>query len=87
MASMSFGQIKPAQYPSHASPAHIYAPGYPEYPIIYYFEREWLVTDKNRSELNNYRGGTPSIIKLTKGSREVLIGHRDIILEFVKPSD
>lgn len=87
----AFRTIKPAQYPSHTSPAHVHghisAPGYPEYPIIYYFEGDGLITDKNRSELNNYRGGTPSIIKLTKDSRGVLIGHRDIILEYVKPSD
>lgn len=85
-----FRTIKPAQYPGHTSPAHVHghisAPGYPEYPIIYYFEGDDLITDKNRSELNSYRGGTPSIIKLTKDSNGVLIGHRDILLEYVKPS-
>jgi hypothetical protein len=45
-----------------------------------------LITDKNRSELNNYRGGTPSIITLTKDINGILIGHRDLILEYVKPS-
>lgn len=85
-----FRTIKPAQYPGHTSPAHVHghisAPGYPEYPIIYYFEGDDLITDKNRSELNSYRGGTSSIIKLTKDSNGVLIGHRDILLEYVKPS-
>ena len=86
-----FRTIRPEQYPSHTSPAHVHghisAPNFPEYPIIYYFEGDDLITDKNRSELNNYRGGTPSIITLTKDSNGVLIGHRDIILEYVKPSD
>lgn len=85
-----FRTIKPAQYPSHTSPAHVHghisAPGFPEYPIIYYFEGDDLITGKNRSELNSYRGGTPSIITLTKDSHGILIGHRDIILEYVKPS-
>jgi protocatechuate 3,4-dioxygenase, beta subunit len=86
-----FQTIKPAQYPSHTSPAHVHghisAPNFPEYPIIYYFEGDDLITDKNRSELDHYRGGTPSIITLTKDSSGVLIGHRDIILEYVKPSN
>lgn len=85
-----FRTIKPAQYPSHTSPAHIHghisAPDFPEYPIAWFFEGDDLITDQNRSKLNAYRGGTPSIITLTKDSRGVLIGHRDIILEYVKPS-
>jgi len=83
--------IKPGQYPSHTSPAHIHghisAPDFPEYAITYYFEGDDLITDQNRSKLNSYRGGTPSIITLTKDSNGILIGHRDIILEYVKPSD
>jgi protocatechuate 3,4-dioxygenase beta subunit len=83
--------IKPAQYPGHSNPAHVHghisAPNFPEYPIIYYFEGDDLITNDNRSELNSNRGGTPSIITLIKDSKEVLIGHRDIILEYVKPSD
>lgn len=86
-----FRTIKPGQYPNHTSPAHIHghisAPDFPEYAIIYYFEGDDLVTDQNRSKLNGYRGGTPSIITLTKDSNGVLAGHRDIILEYVKPSD
>ena len=85
-----FETIKPGQYPSHTSPAHVHghisAPGFPEYAIIYYFEGDDLITDKNRSELNNHRGGTPSIITLTKDGSGLLIGNRDIILEYVKPS-
>jgi protocatechuate 3,4-dioxygenase beta subunit len=85
-----FQTIKPAQYPSHTSPAHVHghisAPDYPEYPIIYYFEGDDLITDKNRSELNKNRGGSPSIINLTQDSKGNLIGRRDIILEYVKPS-
>jgi protocatechuate 3,4-dioxygenase, beta subunit len=85
-----FRTIKPGQYPSHTSPAHVHghisAPGFPEYPIIYYFEGDDLITDKNRKELNRYRGGSPSIISLTKGPDGTLMGRRDIILEYVKPS-
>jgi protocatechuate 3,4-dioxygenase beta subunit len=85
-----FRTIKPGQYPSHTSAAHVHghisAPDFPEYAIIYYFEGDDLITDKNRTELNKHRGGTPSIIKLTRDSSGVLIGHRDIILEYVKPS-
>jgi protocatechuate 3,4-dioxygenase beta subunit len=86
-----FRTIKPAPYPSNSAPAHVHGhistPNFPEYPIIYYFEGDNLITDKNRSELNRHRGGTPSIITLTRASNGVLIGHRDIILEYVKPSD
>jgi protocatechuate 3,4-dioxygenase beta subunit len=86
-----FQTIKPGQYPSHTSPAHIHghisAPDFPEYPITYYFEGDDLITDQNRSKLNGYRGGTPSIITLTKDNNGILIGQRDIILEYVKPSD
>ena len=46
-----------------------------------------VVTDKNREQLNSHRGGTPSIIKLTKDKNGILAGHRDMILEYVKPSD
>jgi len=82
--------IRPAPYPSNTTPAHIHghisAPNYPEYPIIYYFEDDKLITDQNRSKLNNNRGGTPSIIQLKKDSTGVWIGNRDFILEYVKPS-
>ena len=85
-----FRTIKPAPYPNNSAPAHVHghisAPGFPEYPIVYYFEGDNLITDKNRSELNSHRGGTSSIIKLTRESNAVLVGHRDIILEYVKPS-
>src|SRR5260221_4042199 len=60
-----FSTIKPAPYPSNSAPAHVHGhlspPGFPEYPLIYYFEGDNLITDKNRSELNSHRGGTPSI--------------------------
>jgi protocatechuate 3,4-dioxygenase, beta subunit len=86
-----FRTIRPAQYPSHTSPAHIHAhisaPDFPEYALAYYFEGDNLITDQNRAKLNSYRGGTPSIITLIKDSNGVWIGHRDIILEYVKPSD
>jgi protocatechuate 3,4-dioxygenase beta subunit len=86
-----FRTVKPAPYPSNNTPAHVHghlsAPSFPEYPIIYYFEGDKLITDKNRSELNRRRGGTPSIITLTKNNEGVLIGTRDLILEYVKPSD
>jgi len=86
-----FRTIRPAQYPNHTSPAHVHghisAPNFPEYPIIFYFEGDDLITHKNRLELNNHYGGTPSIIRLTKDNKGVLIGHRDIILQYVKPSE
>jgi protocatechuate 3,4-dioxygenase beta subunit len=85
-----FKTIKPGQYPSHTTPAHVHAhisaPDFPEYALIYYFEGDDLITDKNRSQLNSSRGGTPSIIKLTKNEDGILMGHRDIILEYVEPS-
>ena len=85
-----FNTIKPAPYPSNTTPAHVHghisAQDFPEYPIIYYFEGDNLITEKNRSELNGFRGGTPSIIKLSKDRNGILVGHRDIILEYVKPS-
>jgi protocatechuate 3,4-dioxygenase beta subunit len=85
-----FRTIKPAQYPSHTDPAHVHghvsAPGFPEYGIVYYFEGDDLITDENRLKLNDERGGTPSIIKLTKDSNGVLTGRRDIILEYVEPT-
>ncbi len=86
-----FRTIRPAPYPSNNTPAHIHAhisaPDFPEYALIYYFEGDNLITDKNRSELNSHRGGTPSIIALTRNSNGILVGHRDIILEYVKPSN
>lgn len=85
-----FRTIKPGQYPSHTSPAHVHghisAPDFPEYAIIYYFEGDDLITNKNRTELNSHRGGTPSIIQLTRDSNGIWVGHRDIVLEYVKPS-
>ncbi len=85
-----FKTIRPAPYPDNSAPAHVHghisAPDFPEYPIIYYFEGDRLITDQNRSELNNHRGGTASIIKLNKDQNGILIGHRDIILEYVKPT-
>jgi protocatechuate 3,4-dioxygenase, beta subunit len=85
-----FRTIKPAQYPSHTDPAHVHAhvsaPDFPEYGLVYYFEGDDLITDKSRLKLNDERGGTPSIILLTRDSNGVLKGRRDIILEYVKPS-
>ena len=85
-----FRTIRPAPYPSNNTPAHVHAhisgKDFPEYPLIYYFEGDNLITDKNRSELNSHRGGTPSIITLTRDDRGVFVGQRDILLEFVKPS-
>ena len=86
-----FRTIKPAPYPSNNTPAHIHAhvsaPDFPEYALIYYFEGDKLITDKNRSQLNNHRGGTPSIIKLTRDRQGIFLGHRDIILEYVITSN
>jgi protocatechuate 3,4-dioxygenase beta subunit len=85
-----FQSVKPGQYPSHTTPAHVHAhisaPNFPEYALIFYFEGDDLINDKNRAKLNSNRGGTPSIIVLTKNEKGVWVGHRDIILEYVKPS-
>jgi len=85
-----FHTIRPAPYPENTTPAHIHAhvsaSDYPEYALVYYFEGDNLITNENRSELNSHRGGTPSIIALTKDSNGVWVGHRDIVLEYVKPS-
>jgi len=85
-----FRSIKPGQYPSHATPAHVHAhvsaSDFPEYAIIYYFEGDDLITNENRVKLNSNHGGTPSIIALTKNEKGILVGHRDIILEYIKPS-
>jgi len=85
-----FRTIRPAPYPSNSTPAHVHghisAPGFPEYAIIYYFEGDNLITALNRRELNSHHGGTPSIIQLTKDSNGVWMGHRDLILEYIKPS-
>jgi len=85
-----FQTIRPAPYPDNSAPAHVHghisAPNFPEYPIIYYFEGDKLITEQNRSELNNHRGGTASIIKLNKDKDRALIGHRDIVLEYVRPT-
>ena len=85
-----FSSIRPAHYPDNSTPAHIHghlsAPGFPEYPLIYYFEGDSLITDQNRSALNHHHGGSPSIIPLTKNNNGVWIGHRNFILEYIKPS-
>lgn len=85
-----FRGIKPGQYPSHTTPAHVHAhisaPDFPEYALVYYFEGDDLITEENRSKLNSNHGGTPSIISLTKNENGILIGHRDIILEYIKPT-
>lgn len=86
----AFRSIKPGQYPSHTAPAHVHAhisaPDFPEYAIIYYFEGDDLIDDKNRTTLNANHGRTPSIITLTRNQDGILIGRRNIILEYVKPS-
>ena len=55
-----FRTIRPAPYPSNNVPAHVHAhvsaPDFPEYALIYYFEDDKLITDQNRSELNSHRG-------------------------------
>ena len=85
-----FQTIKPAPYPNNTVPAHVHAhisaPSFPEYAVIYYFDEDQFITQINRGELNSHRGGTPSIIKLTRNAKGVLTGHRDFILEYVKPS-
>jgi protocatechuate 3,4-dioxygenase beta subunit len=88
--SYEFRSIRPGQYPSHTTPAHVHAhisaPDFPEYAIIYYFEDDNLIIDKNRATLNGNHGGTPSIISLTKDRNGILIGRRNIILEYIEPS-
>lgn len=85
-----FRTIKPGQYPSHTTPAHVHghisAPDFPEYAIVYYFEGDDLIMNENRVKLNSNHGGTRSVISLDKNENGILIGHRDIILEYIKPS-
>src|SRR5215471_12397864 len=85
-----FSTIKPAPYPHRTVPAHIHAhisaPGFSEYAIIYYFEGDPFITAANRNKLNSYRGGTPSIIKLERDAAGVWRGTRNLKLEHV-PSD
>lgn len=84
-----FRTIKPAPYPHRSVPAHIHghisAPGFPEYAIVYYFEGDRFIKAEDRAKLNSYRGGTPSIIKLTRDGSGVWHGTRDIKLEHVPP--
>ncbi len=81
--------IKPAPYPHRTVPAHIHAhisaPGFPEYGITYFFEGDPYINDANRAQLNAGRGGTPSVIRLTRDASGVWRGIRDIKLEYVKP--
>lgn len=80
-----FRTIKPAPYPKRSTPAHIHAQIYsdqmPEHSIDeYLFEGDPLLTDKERKQLTG-RGGPGAVVKLTRDSKGVLVGHRDITLD------
>lgn len=81
-----FRTIKPAPYPRRATPAHIHAQVYsdkmPEHSIDeYLFEGDPLITPAEKKKLLTGRGGSSSIVKLTRDSSGVLTGVRDIKLD------
>lgn len=83
-----FKTIKPAPYPKRTTPAHIHANIYssqiPEYSIDeYWFEGDPYITPEEKAELTG-RGGSNSIIKLTRGDDGILRGVRNIKLESTK---
>ena len=81
-----FRTIKPAHYPKRSTPAHIHAQIYssqiPEYGIDdYWFDGDPFITPETKAKLLTGRGGSPSIIKLSRNNEGVLSGVRNIKLE------
>jgi protocatechuate 3,4-dioxygenase beta subunit len=78
-----FHTIKPVAYPNRPDPAHIHPiikePDKNEYYIDeFLFDDDPLLTQAERTR-RQLRGGS-GIIKLTKNSEGVWVGHRDIVL-------
>lgn len=81
-----FRSIKPAPYPHRTTPAHVHAQIYSdkitEYSIDqYWFEGDRFINDEQKKLLLTGRGGSGSIVKLTRDSDGVLRGVRDIKLD------
>jgi len=81
-----FRTIKPAPYPRRDTPAHIHAQIYsdkiPEYAIDeYWFQGDPLINDSQKKKLLTGRGGSGSVVKLTRDVSGILHGVRDIKLD------
>ena len=81
-----FRTIKPAPYPRRDTPAHIHAQIYSEKILEYSIDEYWfdgdpLITPVQKKKLLTGRGGSGSIIKLTRDTNGVLNGVRDIRLD------
>jgi protocatechuate 3,4-dioxygenase beta subunit len=81
-----FLTIKAAPYPRRDTPAHIHAQIYsdkiPEYAIDeYWFEGDPLINESQKKKLLTGRGGSGSIVKLTRDVSGILHGFRDIKLD------
>lgn len=81
-----FSTIKPVSYPGRTIPAHIHAylsaPGFPEYWIDeFVFEGDPFITEEARKKMYRGEGTFASVLKLTRGSDDVLRGVRDIQIE------
>jgi len=79
-----FRTIKPGSYPGSRNPAHIHAyvagPGYPEYWIDeYHFDDDPFISDEKKRAAAE-QGTFSPILKLTRGSDDILRGTRDIRL-------
>ncbi len=84
-----FCTIKPAPYPHRTTPAHIHAQIYSdaiaEYAIDeYWFDGDRFINDEQKKLLLTGRGGSGSIVKLTKDASGILHGVRDITLDVGK---
>ncbi len=77
--------IRPAPYPDNTLPAHIHAAikvseDQMTWITDFVFHDDPLVNDRYLAALN-YPGGT-GVLTLTKNKEEILVGKRDIVLEF-----
>lgn len=78
-----FRSVRPGTYPNRKAPAHVHPvvkePDKNEYYIDeFQFDDDPLLTEAERARAEN-RGGS-GIIHLTKDSRGIWVGHRDIVL-------
>ena len=81
-----FRTIKPAPYPKRDTPAHIHAQIYSEkiaeYSLDdYWFDGDPLINEGQKKRFLRGRGGSGSIVKLTRDSSGFLHGIRDIRLD------
>lgn len=80
-----FRTIKPGSYPGSTNPAHIHAyvsgPGYPEYWIDeYHFEDDPFIKAEDKQK-SLAQGSFSPVLKLTRGSDDILRAVRDIKIE------